>query len=49
MNAGRVNEDDLVHDSTLDQEALLGGKAARRRLTEMPEEEAKKEIRYGVQ
>lgn len=42
---GRVSEDDTVHDSTIDQEALLGGKAARRRLTEMSNEEALKEIR----
>ena len=44
-DVGRVNEDDMVHDSTLDQEALLGGRAARKRLTDMPEEEARKEIR----
>ena len=45
---GRVNEYDegeAGHDSTLDEEALVGGRAARRRLAEMPPEEAKKEIR----
>ena len=40
---GRVNEDE--HDSTLDEEALVGGKAARRKLIDMPKEEAQKEIR----
>ena len=42
-SVGRVNEDD--HDSTLDEEALVGGKAARRKLVDMPKEEAQKEIR----
>lgn len=45
---GRVNEFDkgeADHDSILDEEALVGGTAARRRLAEMPPEEAKKEIR----
>ena len=45
---GRVNEDDdgrPAHDPTLDQEALVGGQAARKRLTELPKEEAQKEIR----
>ena len=45
---GRVNEFDMGeadHDSTLDEEAFVGGKAARRRLAEMPPEEAEKEIR----
>lgn len=44
---GKVNEnmEDEAHDSTLDEEALVGGRAARRRLAEMPPEEAKREIR----
>ena len=43
-----MNEDDdgrPAHDSTLDQEALVGGQAARKRLMELPKEEAQKEIR----
>ena len=44
-SVGRVNEDDIEHDSTLDEEALVGGKAARRKLIDMPKEEAQKEIR----
>lgn len=44
---GRVNDDDgqPAHDPTLDQEVLAGGQAARKRLTELPKEEAQKEIR----
>ena len=41
-----MNDGEPEHDPTLDQEALLGGAEARRRLlTEMPKEEALKEIR----
>lgn len=43
-----MNDDDdgwPAHDPTLDQEALAGGQAARKRLTELPKEEAQKEIR----
>ena len=43
VEVGKVNEEG--HDSTLDEEALVGGKAARKKLIDMPKEEAQKEIR----
>ena len=45
-----MNDDDgwPAHDPTLDQEALAGGQAARKRLTELPKDEAQKEIRWGI-
>ena len=46
---GKVNEgghdDTYGHDPTLDKDALVGGEGARKRLTELPKEEAEKEIR----
>ena len=34
-----------MHDKSLDQEALVGGKTARKRLNDLPPDEAKEEIR----
>ena len=42
LNDGEINID---HDPTADQDALLGGAATRRRLIDMPAEEAKREVR----
>lgn len=45
IQVGKVNEGDAAHSHSLDQEALVGGKAARRKLTELSDEDAQKEIR----